>query len=311
MSRSFKRVGLGLAAFITAFVVVLAVAGATYSPNLNIPAGVPGKHLDVLGTPIRIVQRGAGRDILFIHGSPGSVEDGRPITDPLSQNYRVTAFDRPGNGYSGDSGKYSLEHNADVALGVIHALGLKRVVVVGHSYGGATALALALRNDADVSAYVILDSAVYKPGRPPDFILRTIHVPVLGMGFARVLGSQVAPEKIRAGLLQQFPGTPPPEEFLAERIALWNQPKVTHTIAEETLGAAEYLSAQSPRYGTIQRPVFIVAQADSEPRRQSAQRLHDDVHGSSLELLSGTGHYVQFEKATEVVATVRKAAETP
>jgi pimeloyl-ACP methyl ester carboxylesterase len=128
------------------------------------------------------------------------------------------------------------------------------------------------------------------------------------MGLARVLGSQVAPKKIRAGLLDQFPNTPPPEAFLAERVALWNHPKVTHTIAEETLGALEGLAAQSPKYPSISRPVFIMAQADRDLRRQAAQRLHGDVRGSSLELLSGTGHYVQFEKADEVIATVRRAA---
>lgn len=52
-----------------------------------------------------------------------------------------------------------------------------------------------------------------------------------------------------------------------------------------------------------------MAQAENPVRREAAQRLRGDVRGSSLELLPGTGHYVQFEKAAEVVATVRRAAE--
>jgi pimeloyl-ACP methyl ester carboxylesterase len=167
---------------------------------------------------------------------------------------------------------------------------------------------MAIRNDPDVAAYVVLDSATYVPGRQPDAALRAVRLPILGIGFARVLGSQVAPKKIRQGLLEQFPYTPPPEAFLAERIALWNNPKVTHTIAAETLGAFDDLAAMSPRYPTIQRPVFILAQSDRELRREAAKRLHGDIKGSSLELLPGTGHYVQFEKADEVIAAVRRAA---
>lgn len=311
MSIVARRVGLGVGAFIVFVAGALAVAGATYAPNTEMPPSVPGRHLEILGVPIRVDQRGAGRDILFIHGSPGSVEDGRPIIDPLAQDYRVTAYDRPGNGYSGDSGRYSLDYNASIALELIHALGLKRVVVVGHSYGGSTALAMALRDDPEVASYVILDSAAYTPARSPNFLMRVLDVPLIGMGFARTLGPLAAPKNIRAGLIEQFNERVPTESFLAERVALWNHPKVLHTIAAETLGSAEYLAAQSPRYPSIQRPVFIVSQIERENRRRSAERLHTEIRGSSLELLTDTGHFVQFEKPSEVVATIRRAATLP
>jgi pimeloyl-ACP methyl ester carboxylesterase len=43
-------------------------------------------------------------------------------------------------------------------------------------------------------------------------------------------------------------------------------------------------------------------------RRTAAERLHADVPGSTLELLPGTGHFLQFEKTDDVVRTIRRAA---
>jgi pimeloyl-ACP methyl ester carboxylesterase len=229
----------------------------------------------------------------------------------LGDSFHVTAFDRPGNGFSGDTGSYSFEHNADVALALIDALKLEHVIVVGHSYGGATALAMALRNPASVDAYVIVDSATYTPSRQPDLTLRMLAIPRLGLGLATVVGPRVAPSKIRKGLIDVFGGRIPPEDFVALRTRIWATPKVTHAIAEETLGSAEGLRAMSSRYGTIQRPVYILAEADNAFRRATAERLHREIQGSSLELLPGAGHYLQVEKTADVVAAINQAAVAP
>jgi pimeloyl-ACP methyl ester carboxylesterase len=288
-------------------VVVVGVAGIAYRPNTDIPEGAPGRHVTVNGVPIRVLQQGSGRDVLLIHGSPGSLEDWQPVLAAIGDSMRMTAYDRPGQGYSGDTGKYSYEDNADVALAIIDALRLEHVVVVGHSYGGTTALAMAARSPTTVDAVVVLDSAVYTPSRAPDATLRLLTVPVLGMGFGTLTGPLIAPARIRKGLVEQFAATPP-EDFIALRTRMWSTPKATHAIAVETLDAAESLRRLSPKYPSIRRPVFILAEADSEFRRTAAERLHADVPGSTLELLPGTGHFVQFEKTDDVVRTIRRAA---
>jgi pimeloyl-ACP methyl ester carboxylesterase len=303
-TRSFRA----LAAVLALVLSGAAVAGLAHRPNTEIPEGALGRHVAVNGMKIRVVQQGSGRDVLLIHGSPGSLEDWQPVMDALAGSMRVTAFDRPGHGYSGDTGHYSYEDNADVALALIDILKLEHVVVVGHSYGGTTALAMAVHAPATVDAYVILDSATYTPSREADVSLRLLNVPVLGMGLGALTGPFVAPGRIRTGLVEQFAGRPPPEEFIALRTRIWSTPKVTHAIAVETLQAAENLRALSSKYPSIRHPVFIVAEADNEFRRTTAERLHGDITGSTLELLPQTGHFVQFEKTADVVRTIRRAA---
>ena len=125
---------------------------------------------------------------------------------------------------------------------------------------------------------------------------------------ATITGPLVAPRRIRDGLVGEFKNGPPSEEFIALRTRIWSTPKVTHALAVETLGAAENLRALSPKYPSIRCPVFIVAEADNQFRRTTAEHLHRDIAGSTLELLPGTGHFVQFEKTADVVRTIRRAA---
>jgi N-formylmaleamate deformylase len=63
----------------------------------------------------------------------------------LADRYGVYALDMRGHGESikPPSGSYSLRHTADDAAALIEALGLERPLVIGHSWGGATAIVLA------------------------------------------------------------------------------------------------------------------------------------------------------------------------
>lgn len=308
MKRLAGRILRAFAVVLVLVIVGAGLAGITYRPNTEIPAGTPGRHVAVNGVPIRVLQQGSGRDVLLIHGSPGSLEDWQPVLDAIGGSMRVTAYDRPGHGYSGDTGKYSYEDNADVALALVATLQLEHVVVVGHSYGGTTALAIAARSPAAVDAIVVLDSATYTPSREADATLHLLTVPVVGVGFGTLTGPFIAPARIRKGLVEQFAGRTVSEDFIALRTRLWSTPKATHAIAVETVDAADSLRRLSPKYPSITRPVFILAEADNEFRRTTAEHLHGDVPGSTLELLPGTGHFLQFEKTDDVVRTIRRAA---
>ncbi len=293
---------------VAASILGLGAVGALYEPNTVIPAGAAGTQVKVRDFPLRVVQSGSGRDVLLIHGSPGSVEDWEPIIRGLSDSFHVTAFDWPGQGYSGDTGEYSIEHNADVALELVDALKLDHVIVVGHSFGGATALAMALRTSPRVDAYVIIDSAAYTPSRKAGMLFRVLDAPGVGRGLSAVVAPLFAPAKIRKGLAETFSNGTVPEEFATRRIAIWNSPKVSHATAAETLGYAGWLRVLSPGYPRIARPVVIVAEADSEFRRTTAERLHQDIAGSTLRLVPGTGHLIQIEKPDAVVDAIRQAA---
>ena len=310
MSRRLKRGLALLGAILLTLVVGITLLGAAYRPTLEIPAGRDGQYVTVAGNPIRYVQKGTGADILLVHGCPGSVEDWDTVINRLAEDYRVTAFDRPGHGYSGDAGdRYTYEYHAGAVLDLIEALQLRDVMLVGHSYGGTTALAVALRKPANVKSIVILDSAVYQLAESPSGLYRILAIPGFGTGFARLVGPTIVPAKITAGLRAQFPAGPPSEGFIETRQEIWNQPKVAVAIARESLRSNAEMRGMSPRYAEIVCPTFIAAQADNPIRRQTAERLAKEIDGAKLLLLSGTGHYVHVQKPDEVIALIRQAAD--
>lgn len=82
---------------------------------------------------------------LLIHGITSSAASWVRVGPALADRYRVYAFDMRGHGESikPPSGAYSLRHTADDALAFMDALKLENPVLIGHSWGGATAIVLA------------------------------------------------------------------------------------------------------------------------------------------------------------------------
>lgn len=302
MKRALILLGGGL---LTA-VVGVTVAGLAYRPADRIPQGLAGRLVDAGPYRLRVEQRGSGPDVLLIHGCPGSIEDWEPVVGALEPRYRVTAFDRPGQGYSRGAGSH-FDHpsSAEAASALIAALGLAPVVAVGHSYGGPTALSLALQHPEQVRSVVVVDSALYRPSRAPGALYRLLAVPGFGTGLARLVAPSIAPRRIRDGLAEVYPDAPP--GFVERRLPIWSQPGVAVTVARENLAMASSLASLSPRYRELARPLYIVSQQADAAHREAAIRLHEEIADSDLLLLSDTGHYIQFQKTAELVAVIERA----
>lgn len=207
-----RKVGIAAAVPI-ALLLVFLVAGTFYRPNTAIPAGFRGTHVLVGGSPVRVLQVGQGPDVVLIHGSPGFVEDWEPVMNALAGSFRFTAFDRPGQGFSGDTGKYSIEENADTALALMDTLGIAHAIVVGHSYGGPIALALTARAPSRVDACVVVDAVAYRTPRDPPLIMRLAQTPLLGVGMNEVLGPLLAPALDPLGPSRALPRARPRREL--------------------------------------------------------------------------------------------------
>jgi len=109
--------------------------------------------------------------ILLLHGITSSALSWVRVGPALADRYRVYALDMRGHGDSikPARGSYSLRHTADDALAFINALALERPVVIGHSWGGATAIVLAAGVGSQQTvpnlARVILEDPAHAIGR--------------------------------------------------------------------------------------------------------------------------------------------------
>ncbi len=105
--------------------------------------------IDLPGGQFHYQSWGAERNdlpaMVLLHGITSSALSWVRVGPALATRYRVYALDMRGHGESikPPAGAYSLQHTADDAAAFIDALGLDNPALMGHSWGGATAMVLA------------------------------------------------------------------------------------------------------------------------------------------------------------------------
>src|SRR5262249_21572171 len=91
--------------------------------------------------------------LVFLHGWCGDREYWKHQADAFASDYRVVTLDQAGHGESGKKRKHwSIDSLAGDVEAVVKALGLKRVILIGHSMGGPVALMAAKRMPGTVVA---------------------------------------------------------------------------------------------------------------------------------------------------------------
>lgn len=129
----------------------------TQNPEISqtvVAAGIRTNYHDV----------GQGKPVVLLHGSGAGVSafaNWRLSMPVLSRDFRVLAPDIVGFGFSERpvGASYTLELWVKHALGFLDALGLACVDIVGNSFGGGLALALATRAPQRVGRLVLMGSA--------------------------------------------------------------------------------------------------------------------------------------------------------
>jgi pimeloyl-ACP methyl ester carboxylesterase len=116
--------------------------------------------LEINGIKVHMQQRGAGPDVVLIHGLTGdlSIWFLSNAIQTLSATHRVTAYDLRGHGYSSapPNGYTSADHGADL-FALMDAVGARRASLVGHSFGGVIAAHAAVLAPERVESLVLSD----------------------------------------------------------------------------------------------------------------------------------------------------------
>ncbi|MCD5396178.1 MAG: alpha/beta hydrolase [Candidatus Pacebacteria bacterium] len=127
-------------------------------------------NINGLKTFIRI--KGQGETLLILHGWGASSRSWEEVQDLLSKNFRVICLDLPGFGKS-DPPPYAwdVENYAQFIFALLRELKLKQFYLLGHSFGGAVALKLALIQPDKVKRLILVNAAIV---RKPKTILKKI-----------------------------------------------------------------------------------------------------------------------------------------
>jgi lipase len=128
-----------------------------------------------------------GRPVLAMHGVTGHGARYRVLAQALP-GVRVHAADLRGHGRSPWTPPWGIEQHVADVLGVLDGLGLDRVPVIGHSFGGAIAVHLARSAPERVERLVLLDPAI---GLDPQLMLEQAEAARADLSFPDLVAARI------------------------------------------------------------------------------------------------------------------------
>jgi pimeloyl-ACP methyl ester carboxylesterase len=133
------------------------------------------RQITVAGVNLELVERGAGRALLFLHAGEGLAPD-RPWLDALARHYRVIAPHHPGFGKSVLPDWFAtVDDLAYLYLDLARELDLKDAILVGTSFGGWVAAEMAVRNTGRFAKLVLADPLGIKVGGVSERDIADLH----------------------------------------------------------------------------------------------------------------------------------------
>ena len=303
---------------ITIFLLFAFLAIITRAAVIAIERAQPpqGYFVAVRGARLHVVDIGPREPgqtpILMIHGASANLQSMRqPLGEMLAREHRVLLFDRPGHGWSlreklADS---TPQAQADMIAEALDKLGIERVVIVGHSWGGALVIAFALQHPERVAGVVMLAPVTHPWTTGVAWYHNVAAMPVLGPLFAHTLELPIARLMLLPGARGVFVPQAMPERYVkATALSLLIRPREFLTNGCDMVTLKASIDLLRPRYGEITAPTVII---HGDADRTVSLAIHArafarEVAGARLIELTGVGHMVQ-NAAPEVVIDAVKS----
>ena len=294
----------------------LVLAGASFAQSregfLNVPGG-----------PVfyRITGTGRGIPLVVLHGGPGGTSCGFAALGAMGAERPVVAYDQLGGGRSGrplDRRLWRVERFVEELHSLRKQLGLKKMHLMGQSWGGSLAAAYVLAKGTTGIASLTLSSALLSTkdwmrdaGELKKQLPEEVQE-VLSRHEAAGTTNDPAYRKAEGEYTRRFvrrsPMGPPNPEC-AESVR-------NRTIYEQMWGPTEFFATGSlkvfdvtGRLGELRLPVLFLHGEFDEARPETAARCQKLVPGSKLEVIPGAAHSLLGDQPARTMEVLRRFLE--
>ena len=231
-------------------------------------------QIKVQGLKVNYIQYGKGKDILLLHGWGQNIEMMKPLGDAFCDRFRVTIIDFPGFGQSEEpKEKWTIDKYSLMLEDFVKQTGIKKPIVMGHSFGGRVAIRFSSRNPIE-------------------------KLILFGSPCIRV--QEKLPLKVRIlKKLKKLPGMNEIGEFMKQYIGSRDY-KSASPIMRETL--VEVVNEDLSKYAReIEEPTLLIwGEQDTEAPVEEAKELESIMTDAALIILPGT-HYAYLENLSRVI----------
>ncbi len=283
--------------------LVLAAALALFTALVAglVEAAIPplGTVMTIDGARLRVLDVGSGRPIVLVHGLAGNMRHFTyALVDRLKDEFRVVVLDRPGCGYSvpapGSSAR--LSGQAGLVISLVAALGLERPLLVGHSLGGAIALAVALDHPDRLGGLALIAPLSHAMDEAP----RAFRLLATRSGLKRTLVAWLLATPLsiagsRRTLTQVFGPDAVPDDFGQRGGGLLGlRPASFEAASRDMVSVTEDLPSMEERYATLALPVGLLCGTGDrllDPAVHCAP-LATKIPGATIAWVENGGHMV-------------------
>jgi pimeloyl-ACP methyl ester carboxylesterase len=273
--------------------------------------GVEHSHHD-LATGVRVHLAAAGpidaQPVLCLHGWPQHWWSWRHVVGELAADHRLLCPDMRGFGWSGmpADDDFTKQRVADDALALLDALGLQRVRLVGHDWGGWAAMLAALHAPERFSS--LLAISITSPWVPTVTALRNvwrltyippIAMPVLG---PRLVRDGAFPRKVLETARRD--GRRWSAEELETYVGVLREPQAAHASSKLYRDFVLWEAPKNAMGGFRGRRFTMPARLLHGRRDPLGTELVQGFKGE-LELVDGIGHFPPEEAPALVAERIR------
>ena len=315
------RALLALLLILSVLALLTAWRGSARTAHVEAEFPPEGTFVEVGGRRVHYVQRGQGPDLVLIHGASGNSRDMTyRFMDRLTDRYRVTAFDRPGLGYTDRAAPWlaspfaargeTPDEQAQLLRGAARALGIERPIVLGHSFGGSVAMAWALGDHAGTAAVVDVSGATMPWNTPLTWHYRIVEGRLRGAVVPWLVGAWTPQRLVDRAVAGTFRPDDVPDAYaeqLGARLALRAASFRANAKQVNVLRFA--VEAMAPLYASLPMPVEIV-HGDADPivgLDVHSRPLAALIPGAHLTVLRGVGHMPHHTDPGAVIAAIDRA----
>jgi pimeloyl-ACP methyl ester carboxylesterase len=262
---------------------------------------LPGSYM-FSGRTLRYGVMGDGPPVVVVHGTPWSSFNLRHLIKALSQDFTMYYYDLMGYGQSDKSpGDVSLGIQNQVLDRLLDHWSLAKPAIVGHDFGGTTALRTHLVSKRDFDKIVLIDPVAVSPWGSPFFQ----HVKAYEAAFSGV------PDYIHEAIVRAYVKTaafkPLADAILDMIVHPWTgiegKAAFYRQIAQANSG---YTDEVQPLYGQIDRPVMILwGSEDKWIPLERGEVLRKMIPGSFFYVIPEAGHLVIEEQPDQLVEKIR------
>lgn len=260
------------------------------------------------GATVHYVDEGSGPPILFLHGNPTWSFLYRGILQGLRDRFRCVAPDYPGFGFSlaPDGYGYTPAEHAAVVEGLVGALDLSGVTLMGQDWGGPIGLWVAGRHPERFRALLLGNTFAWPLDGDPHFerFSRLMGGPIGGFLIRRfnAFVNVLLPMGVRRRRLPRDVMRAYRWPFRARAAR-----RPTHVFPRELLGSRAFLAEVERGLGRLRDLPVLLLWGDRDPAFRDVERRRFEAlfprHQTII--LRGAGHFIQEDAPEEIVQAIR------